>query len=303
MKQRKRGPEGPDVEAIRGRIRERFEAMSPELQRAARFLADNGAAVAVSSMRALAAQAGVKPPTMVRLAKALGFPGWEELRAVFITPLREPVGYAPRAMEIVREGHGEHLAGAIFDAQRLDIARTEAQSAEALPRVARLLRAAPHVHVAGFRASHAIAFGFAYLYRLFRPTVTLLDGPGATLEMQLRAVNRGDAVLVASFAPYSREARIVAESARQSGAKVIAICDSAVAPIARAADATLTFAPSSPSFFPSIVGGISLAESLLAVVVSQEGRDVVRRIEAAEKQLVESGSYEGAAPRRGRTNT
>lgn len=299
MKQRK--PAGPHtVQVVQERIRERFDAMSPELQRAAGFLADNGAAVAVSSMRALATQADVKPPTMVRLAKVLGFPGWEELRAVFISPLREPVAYAPRAMEIVREGHGEHLAGAVFDAQRQDIAKTQSQSAEALPRVAKLLRGAPHVHVAGFRASHAIAFGFAYLYRLFRPSVTLLDGPGATLEMQLRAVNRGDAVLIASFAPYSREARIVAESARRIGAKVIAICDSAVAPIARTADATLTFSPSSPSFFPSIVGGISLAESLLAVVVSQEGRDVVRRIEAAERQLTESGSYEPTAPRRAR---
>jgi DNA-binding MurR/RpiR family transcriptional regulator len=291
MKQRKPAPPA-DVQGVLDRIRERFDAMSPELRRAARFLADHAADVAVSSMRALASQAGVKPPTMVRLAKTLEFPGWDELRAVFITPLREPVTYAPRAMAIVRERHGEHLAGAIFEAQRQDIVKTEAQSAEPLPRVAKLLRTAPHVHVAGFRASHAIAFGFAYLYRLFRSSVTLLDGPGATLEMQLRAVDRGDAVLVVSFAPYSREARIVAESARRAGAKVVAIADSTVAPIALEADETLVFSPSSPSFFPSIVGGISLAESLLAVVVSQEGRGVVRRIEAAERQLIDSGSYE-----------
>ena len=64
-------------------------------------------------------------------------------------------------------------------------------------------------------------------------------------------------------------------------------------------DESLLFSASSPSFFPSIVGGISVAESLLGVIVAQEGKGVVQRIEAAERQLFESGSYEGVpGPRR-----
>jgi DNA-binding MurR/RpiR family transcriptional regulator len=192
----------------------------------------------------------------------------------------------------VEHGAGDVVAG-VFGGQRRDIEETAAQSARLLPRVAKVLRGAPTVHVAGFRASHAIAFGFAYLYRLFRPSVTLIAGEGGTLEMELRAIAPGDAVVVVSFAPYSREARLVVDYARRARAKVVAICDSRVAPIAMAADESLIFAASSPSFFPSIVGGISVAESLLGVIVSQEGKGVVRRIEAAERQLFESGSYEG----------
>jgi len=125
-----------------------------------------------------------------------------------------------------------------------------------------LLRKARTVHVAGFRSSYAIAFGFAYLYRLFRPSVSLVGTEGATLEMQLRAIAPGDVTVVISFAPYSREARLVAEAASRAKSQVIAITDSAMAPIARRADETVVFSVTSPSFFPSLVGGISVAESL-----------------------------------------
>ncbi len=120
----------------------------------------------------------------------------------------------------------------------------------------------------------------------------LVGTEGATLEMQLRAIGPHDATVVVSFAPYSREARVAAEAAKRAKGKVIAITDSALAPIALIADETVVFSVTSPSFFPSLVGGISVAESLLAVIVSQEGKGVVKRIESAERQLFDSGAYE-----------
>jgi len=289
----KKRPATPDALALR--LREAFPAMGPEAARAARFLAGNPGEVAVSSMRALAARAGVKPPTLVRLAQSLGFDGWPQLREVFVAELRPGAArYASRAQALQRAGGGG-LAAGVFEAQRRDIDATEAQSAAALPRVAALLHDAKAVHVAGFRASYAIAFGFAYLYRLFRPSVSLISAEGGTLEMQTRAIGPGDALVVVSFAPYSREARLAVESARRARAKVVALTDSALAPIALAADETVLFSVTSPSFFPSIVGGVSVAESLLGLIVAREGKGVVRRIEAAEKQLYESGTYEMAS--------
>jgi DNA-binding MurR/RpiR family transcriptional regulator len=281
----------PGAEAVLDRLRGSYAGLSPQLQQAARYLASHPGEIAVTSMRSLAARAGSKPPTLVRLARALGFAGWPALRQVFVEALQPGARYAPRARALQRGRSGE-IAAKVFEAQRMDIDNTEAKSAEALPRVATLLRRARTVHVAGFRASFAIAFGFAYLYRLFRPSVTLLAAEGGTLEMQLRAIQRGDALLVASFAPYSREARLAVEAARRAGAKVVALADSALAPIALAADETVVFSVTSPSFFPSLVGGVSVAECLLGEIVSREGRDAVRRIESAERQLFESGAYE-----------
>ena len=280
-------------EALGALVRERFADLSPEFQRAARFLADHPDEIAVSSMRSLAARAGIQPPTLVRFAQSLGFPGWPAMREIFVASFRtRSVPYASRARALVKRGGAADLVGEVSAAQKLDIDSTRMQSSASLPRVAGLLRKARTVHVAGFRASYAIAFGFAYLYRLFRPSVSLVGTEGGTLEMQLRAIAPGDAAVVVSFAPYSRESRLVAEAASRAKCKVIAITDSAVAPIALLADETLVFSVTSPSFFPSLVGGISVAESLLAVIVSQEGKGVVKRIEAAERQLFDSGAYE-----------
>ena len=64
-----------------------FSTLSPELQRAAEFCLQNVNILVVQSMRAFAAQAGVKPATLLRLAQRLGFSGWGELKDAFIDDL------------------------------------------------------------------------------------------------------------------------------------------------------------------------------------------------------------------------
>ena len=73
-----------------------------------------------------------------------------------------------------------------------------------------------------------LAFGLVYGYRLFRATVSLVNGEAGTLEMQLRTMAKGHAVVVTSFAPYSAEAVRVAQAAKEQGCRLVAITDSAV---------------------------------------------------------------------------
>ena len=55
------------------RIETRYDTWSPALQKAARWATDHPADVCFLSLREQARRAGVVPPTMSRLAKALGF--------------------------------------------------------------------------------------------------------------------------------------------------------------------------------------------------------------------------------------
>jgi DNA-binding MurR/RpiR family transcriptional regulator len=130
-----------------------------------------------------------------------------------------------------------------------------------------------------------------YVYRLFRDGVYLLDGMGGSLEMQLRAMRKGDAVVVISFSPYSREALAVARQAHAMGCQVLALTDSHSSPLALLAQEVLLFSTQSPSFFPSIAGAQALSEALLGLLVSRSGNAGIGRIEAAEAQLFESGAY------------
>ena len=272
-------------------IRSRFAELSPALQKGARFLVDHPNDVVVASMRSVAERAGVPPATLVRLAQQLDFDGWPGLKQAFVAELglaTDP--YGRRAKSLVARRADRMLVGELFETQRRNLDATQANSG-VLQQAARILGQAHQVHIAGFRASFPIAHALAYVYRLFRPTVQLIDAPAGGLEMQLRALAKGDAVVAISFAPYSREAMRVVKAARAAGCRVVAFTDSQASPLALAADASVLFSVDSPSFFPSIAAGIAAAEALLEVLVAGAGATGVRRIERAERDLFDSGAY------------
>jgi DNA-binding MurR/RpiR family transcriptional regulator len=273
-------------------IRGRFAELSPQFQLGAAFLLDHPDEVAVSSMRKVAERAQVQPASLVRLSQQLGFPGWNELRELFVARVRtRPEPLTSRARTLVNGHAKDALAHDLLVAHQHNLELTAAHNTRVTIETARLLRRAAHVHVAGFRSCYPVAFGLVYGYRLFRSSVSLLSGEAGTLEMQLRSIGRGSATIVVSFAPYSAEVARVAEAALEKGSKLVAITDSAVAPIALNADKVLIFSHESPSFFPSLVAANALAESLVAHLLALEGAGAVQQLEQAERVLHAKGAY------------
>ena len=273
-------------------IRARFPDLSPQFRSGAAFLLDHPDEVAVSSMRKVAGRAQVQPASLVRLSQQLGFPGWNELRELFVARVRtRPEPMASRARSLVAGGSKDHLSRDLLAAQQQNLAATATENARVLTEAARSLRKARHVYVAGFRSCYAVAFGLAYGYRLFRPSVSLLEGVGGTLDIELLGIARGSATIVVSFAPYSAEAVRVAEAALEQGSRLVAITDSAVSPLALNADHVLLFTHDSPSFFPSLVGATALAESLVAQLLALEGADALSQLEQTEQLLNTKGAY------------
>lgn len=279
------------LDALTALVQREFAAMTPQFQVGARYLLDFPAEVPVASMRAIAAQAGVQPATLVRLAQSLGYGGWRDLKQVFVASLHDATRqYADRANTVVRGGRSRSPVNNA--AVQADNIRMLAKvNTDSLPKAVRLLAKARHVHVAGFRASFAPAFTLQYLYRLFRPSVTLIRGDAGTLEMELRGMAKGDVTVIIAFAPYSREALRAAEAARKARSRVVAICDSLLAPMALHADCVLLFSTDTPSFFPSSVAALSLVEILIEQLLAQAGQQAVTGIGQAETQLHQTGAY------------
>ncbi len=275
-------------------IRAQFSELSPQFQAGAAFLLDHPDEVAVSSMRKLAQRAQVQPASLVRLAQQFGFPGWNELRDLFVARVRaRPAPMTQRARSLVKPGAKAALSHDLLAAQQQNLADAAARNQRALAEAAQLIRKAPHVHVAGFRSCYPVAFGFVYAYRLFRPSVSLLAGVAGSLEMELRAIGQASVTVIVSFAPYSTEATRVANIARERGSRIVAITDSAASPVALAADATLIFGHDSPSFFPSLVAAHALAEALVAQLLALEGGGAVAALERSEAELHARGAYTG----------
>lgn len=281
-------------------IRQRFNELSPALQQVARYVLDHPNEVVTGSMRNVGTRSQSTPATLVRFAQHLGYEGWPQLKESFAADMGlGPETYGVRAKQLVGRAKDQTLTGEMFEVQRRNLEATHRQSEQALQKACALIEKAPAVHAAGFRACFPIAFSFVYVYRLFRASVHLVDGQGGSLEMQQRAFAKGDALVVASFAPYSREALQVAQAAKSAGCRIVAITDSVTSPLSLLADETLLFTIHSPSFFPSVAAGVAVTEALVELLASRAGKPVIRRIDQAEAQLFESGAYLMAPVARG----
>ncbi|MEJ8855332.1 MurR/RpiR family transcriptional regulator [Variovorax robiniae] len=278
---------------VKDDLRQRFAELSPALQQVAKYVLDHPNDVVTSSMRTIGQRSQSTPATLVRFAQHLGYAGWPQLKEAVAGDmgLGPSDAYGERARQLVGRAKSPDLVSEMFEAQRRNLDATERHNATSLHKAAALLEKAGSVHAAGFRACFPVAFSFVYVYRLFRNDVHLIDGQGGSLEMQQRALTKGDALVVVSFAPYSREALQVAEAAKAAGCRIVAITDSAASPLSLLADETILFAIHSPSFFPSVTSGFAVTEALVELLASRAGKTVVKRIDAAEAQLFQTGAY------------
>ena len=291
----------PIKDGLRQVIQRAFAELSPALQNVARYVLDHPNDVVIASMRAVAIRSGSNPPTLVRFAQKIGLRGWVDLKRALVQEMGlGPEPYGTKARTLVRRAKDLSLGSEMFKVHEANLHSTQRLNAGSLRPTCEILERAKVVHVAGFRACFPVAYSFVYVYRLFRQTVQLMEAIGGSLEMQLRALDKDDALLVVSFAPYSREAIQAAKVARQRGAAIVALSDSAASPIALLADETVLFSTNSPSFFPSIAAAIAIAEGLLELLASRAGKSGIRRIEASEEYLFASGAYVGSRARRGR---
>jgi DNA-binding MurR/RpiR family transcriptional regulator len=129
-----------------------------------------------------------------------------------------------------------------------------------------------------------------YQLRLFRPETRLVGAEGPE-ELDLEGFAARDAVVVASFAPYSAEAVRTAAAARQTGATLVVLADSTLAPVARGAAHLLRFEADGPGFFHSLTGAVSLAQALAAAVFAEGGAAAMERLRQSEARLAELSRY------------
>src|SRR3546814_20515244 len=70
------------MDSLRRRIDDLYEGFSPQLKRAARFVADHPPDVALGSLPGISDLAGVSPASLLRLVKGPGFAGYDDFQKI-----------------------------------------------------------------------------------------------------------------------------------------------------------------------------------------------------------------------------
>ena len=267
-------------------------SLPSRLQQVGRFVAANDYDATTRSMRELASVAGADPAAFTRLAKAIGYSGWDELRAA-LTEARRPEQSSPFSGRAKgrRAGPNSEMS-LISDKLEAEAAGLARISPGAVAGAAKALHGARRIWIAGFRSCRSVAELLNYQLRLFRPDSVQLVGGSGPEDLDLGAFRTGDAVVVIGFAPYSTASVLSARAAHTSGATLIAIADKVAAPMAEGADHLLQFeAAASPGFFPSLTGAIAIAQSLAAATFMIGGASTKRRLEETETRLADTSQY------------
>ena len=271
-----------------------FSGLTPELQKAAKFMLENPEEVGLNSMRTVARKAGVKPATVTRLSKALGFEEYGALREPFRERLRkhEPK-FATGVEDVQRRRNDAH--GLLEELRRQEVENVETTLSPgnyaAIDAAADTLNRCRRIYVLGLRGAHAPAFLFHYAYQLFQDNSYLVDTGAGIFADQLRGVSEQDGLLVISFPPYTQLTIDAVGYAADAGAQIVAITDSVVSPAAHAAAHTIIARNDSASFYHSFTGALAVTQALITLLVARAGGDAVQIVREAERQLSKISAY------------
>ncbi len=287
-------------DALPQRLTARFDEMSPQLQRAARYLIQNPQDIALLSMRELARRADVPPVTMTRLAQFMGASGYEDLRREQANTIRRG-GFAARA-QVSRRPAVDTPAGLARDTVAGLSAQIESltapESVGQMTEAAKLLAAARRVYVLGSRSCHSVAWQFGYVLSLLGEKAVQLEGAAGTFADPLSYATASDALLVISVSPYARQSLEVAALAAERGMTVIAITDSTVSPLAQIATCSVICPVESQSFFHSLVPAMAVAEVFCTLLAAQDPQESLAALARSDAQMKSLDVYATQIPKR-----
>jgi DNA-binding MurR/RpiR family transcriptional regulator len=280
-----------------------YDAMSAQLQQAARYVLEHPEDVALVSMREVARHADVQPATMTRLAKFLGLPGYDELRAQHAAALREGGdGFAAKVRKRVDESSergASDTASHMLQGLSAQLAKLcEPDSLRRLEAAADRLTSARKVYVLGLRSSHAVAWHFHYVMTLLGERSVHLDGPGGTGGDALIRATSEDVLLVISIKPYATGALELAQLAKEQGVAIVSITDSEVSPLAALSEQVVLCPTESDSFFHTLTPALAISEVLCSLLAAFDRPKTLEALQQADKHLLQCNTYATAIPRR-----
>lgn len=286
-----------DLDATQERLTKARPALPPQLRRAAAYVLENPGDVATLSMRKIASAAQVAPPNFARLAKAIGFDTYGELREVYRKHVQHgaPFAYRERALNLQFSGadHGVEAVWSSFRAAAFDGIKHVFEHVDAglISSVAEALRRRRRIYLAGMQASQPFVRYLHYIGGMVSPSMRLVGREGSVVADDLADMGERDAIVCLALRPCARATVQIARIARQRSVLVVGITDSRASPLAAVSDHLLLVPTQSPMFFESYIGATAVIEMLVGFYVIGEGACAVERIECIEADRRRFGEY------------
>lgn len=228
---------------------------------------------------------GVSESTVVRFAAELGFDGYPRLQKAIQELVRSKLTSVQR-VEVTRARMADDQVlerVMTYDMNNIRQTLEELPAATFDEAVSHLVNAR-RVYVFGAGSCRALANFFAYYLKLLLPDICLISTSSETeiLEEMIH-ISEEDALIVLSFPRYSSKTVKAAHFAHTRGAKVIAITDGLLSPVAELASCLLAAHSDMATIVDSLVAPMSIINALLVAISLKridENRDTLNELES-----------------------
>ena len=276
------------------KIQSELPGFSKGQKQIARFILEHYDKAAFMTASRLGVTVGVSESTVVRFATELGYDGYPHLQRALQEMIRNKLTSVQRM-----EGAGDRMGGRDVlqtvlhaDTDMIRVTLDEIDR-DAFQGAVDALMGAKRIYILGVRSSSALASFLGFYFNLLFENVTLVhtNSVSEIFEQVLR-VGPGDVLFGISFPRYSKRTLSAMKYARDRGARVIALTDSQLSPLARVADHVLLARSDMASFVDSLVAPLSVINALIVAVGMSRRDEIEQTFNKLERIWEEYDVYE-----------
>ena len=276
------------------KIQSELPGFSKGQKQIARFILEHYDKAAFMTASRLGVTVGVSESTVVRFATELGYDGYPHLQRALQEMIRNKLTSVQR-MEVAgdRMGGRDVLQTVLHaDTDMIRVTLDEIDR-DAFQGAVDAFMGAKRIYILGVRSSSALASFLGFYFNLLFENVTLVhtNSVSEIFEQVLR-VGPGDVLFGISFPRYSKRTLSAMKYARDRGARVIALTDSQLSPLARVADHVLLARSDMASFVDSLVAPLSVINALIVAVGMSRRDEIEQTFNKLERIWEEYDVYE-----------
>lgn len=266
---------------------------SPAERRVVDAIVDEPRRVAFGTVAELAERSRTSGPTVVRVARKLGYDGYRELQAAAQAELGSAADLAPAAARIraTASSRDDPLARALA----AEVANVEASLRGADPAafataVRLLAERKRRLVVVGGDAERGIAATFADQLGQLRDGVELLDGTPPRIAARVALAGPADVAVAVDVRRYDAWLLEAVGALRAAGSDVVAVTDGPTSPLVGGAAAWFAVRAEGAGPFDSHVGTLAVLHALVTGVADRLRAAAATRLDRIESAWSSSGA-------------
>ena len=249
-------------------------------------MVDEPDTVALCNIVELAEKTGISPASITRLAKLLGFSGFNPFQQLFKQRAKVPGDYYSTRVkylvdceisdptQVIQQQLQSSVANIEYCLKRLNL--------QDLERATQLLARTKRVFVFGHMQSSAVASVLRYGLCLIRRNVHFLAQAEQGVAIALGQLRKNDLLVIFSSSPYSNLSVKLASMAKKQGCQLLAITDSTLSPLDDHANCSIHVPTEGQYYTNSLAANCIFIESLLSLTAMELGQRAVERLNQHE---------------------